>query len=202
MDKQAIREKFGGDYLADEHTFVLGSDHRFGIHFAERYYGRTILETCTGAGFITIQLAKTAKHVYTVEINPAHQKQAIANLEIAGLSDRVTFIEGSILDQTILNCLPEINGAFIDPDWAVNGPDHDYCFINSNTQPAADALLERILTITPNVAMVLPPATPTEEFGGLPDHEIERLYIGKSLELLCLYFGELIRAIGNTQFRI
>ena len=69
LNPNAIREKFGDDYIADERTFIMGIDQRFTRHFAERFIDLNILETCTGAGFTTISLARTAKHVITVEID-------------------------------------------------------------------------------------------------------------------------------------
>lgn len=202
MDRNAIRDKFGADYVANEHTFILGSDHRLTSHFAERFRGMQVLETCTGAGFTTIPLARLAKHVYTVEIDHTHQKQAIANIEIAGLEERVSFIHGSILDDSILDSLPPIDAAFIDPDWAVDGPDHVYRFINSNTRPPADTLLKRIFKITENIALVLPPYIDVQEFQNLPTHERECLYLGDSHELFCLYFGGLMKTEGKTEFRV
>jgi 16S rRNA G966 N2-methylase RsmD len=202
MNQNAIREKFGDDYIANEQTFKMGIDQRFSVHFAERFKNLRVLETCTGAGFSTISLARTAKHVFTVEIKKSHQEQAIRNVGKAGLSDYVTFIHGSILDQGLLNNLPSVDAAFIDPDWAVTGPDHVYCFIRSNTHPPADALLYMIFQITENVALVLPPFLDVKEFDSLPEHEREKLYLGDSHELLCLYFGELITSVGETEFRV
>ena len=202
MDQNAIREKFGDDYIADERTFKMGIDQRFSAHFAERFKNRRVLETCTGAGFSTISLAKTAKHVFTVEIDLSHQEQAIRNVGKAGLSDHVTFTHGSILDQGLLNNLPSVEAAFIDPDWAVTGPDHEYRFIHSNTHPPADTLLYMIFQITENVALVLPPFLDVKEFDSLPEHERERLYLGDSHELFCLYFGELITSVGETEFHV
>ena len=40
----------------------MGIDQRFTNHFAERFVGLNVLETCTGAGFTTLSLARTAKH--------------------------------------------------------------------------------------------------------------------------------------------
>ncbi len=74
----------------------MGIDQRFAAHFAERFKDLRVLETCTGAGFSTISLARTAKHVFTVEIDQSHQEQAISNVEKAGLSNRVTFLNGNI----------------------------------------------------------------------------------------------------------
>jgi hypothetical protein len=114
----------------------------------------------------------------------------------------VTFLVGNILDEGLLDELPLVDAAFLDPDWAVTGPDHVYRFIRSNTQPPADALLERILKITENVAIVLPPFVNIRELEKLPLNERQKLYIGKSHELYCLYFGNLIETLGDTEFRV
>ena len=81
----------------------MGIDQRFTAHFAEHFKDLNVLETCTGGGFTTISLARTAKHVFTVEIDKYIQKQAIDNVEKAGLSTHVSFIHGSILDQILLS---------------------------------------------------------------------------------------------------
>jgi 16S rRNA G966 N2-methylase RsmD len=198
--QHAIRKKFGGDYAADERTFIMGIDHRFTAHFAKRFRDFNVLETCTGAGFTTISLAKTAKHVFTVEIDKLIQEQAIKNIEKAGLLSQVSFIYGNILDQILLDSFLSIDAAFIDPDWATTGLDHVYRFINSKTKPPADIVLKKILEITKNVAIVLPPFINTEEFNSLPRHECEKLYLGKNHELFCLYFGKLIKSFGETRF--
>ena len=202
MALNRIRKKFGGDFVANEHTFILGSDIRFTSHFADRFENLNILESCTGAGFTTIQLAKVAKHVISVEIDKTHQKQATQNIAIAELSDKVTFIHGSILDQKLLDGLPLIDAAFLDPDWAVTGPDHKYRFLDSNTQPPADVLLDKMFELTKSVALILPPFVDVKELNNLPNHELERLYIGDSHELFCLYFGKLKKTIGETEFHV
>lgn len=202
MNANKIRKKFGNDYTADERTFKMGIDQRFTAHFAKRFRGLKVLETCTGAGFTTISLARTASHVFTVEIDQAHQNQAISNVEKAGLTTKVSFIHGSILDQGLLDSLPSVNAVFIDPDWADTDPDHIYRFINSNTRPPADIVLNKIFELTKNVAIVLPPLLDVQELDRLPGHEIEKLYLGESHELFCLYFGELITAFGETEFRV
>jgi SAM-dependent methyltransferase len=200
LNPNAIREKFGDDYLADERTFIMGIDQRITRHFAERFAGLNVLETCTGAGFSTIALARTARHVITVEIDESIRKKAISNVKKAGLSAKVTFLLGSILEAKTLKKIPKVDAAFIDPDWAVTGPDHIYRFQQSNTQPPADLVLRNMLNMTDNVAIVLPPFIPVEEFEGLPEHELEKIYLGDSHELFCLYFGDLIRFPGVTEF--
>jgi 16S rRNA G966 N2-methylase RsmD len=202
MNPNEIREKFGDDYIADERTFVMGIDQRLAAHFAERFKDLNVLETCTGGGFTTISLARTAKHVFTVEIDKSIQKQAISNVEKADLLTNVSFIHGNILDQSLLDNLPSVDAVFIDPDWSATGPDHVYSFTHSNTKPPADTVLSKIFEITENVAIVLPPLIEVQEFNNLPVHEREKLYLGASHELFCLYFGKLIKAFGETEFRI
>jgi SAM-dependent methyltransferase len=202
MLKRGIRKKFGNDYTADKKTFMMGIDQRFTAHMAERFRERNVLETCTGAGFTTIAVAREAAHVTTVEIEASHLAQARNNVAQAGLLSKVTFISGNILDEGVLNTLPPINAAFLDPDWAVSGPNHVFRFLNSNTRPPADQLLERILRITEDIALVLPPRVNTEELHGLAAHERESLYMEGKHELYCLYFGGLARSPGETSFYV
>ena len=202
INSKTIREKFGDNYMSDECTFIMGIDQRFTKHFAERFIGLNVLETCTGAGFTTISMARKAKHVITIEIDESNQKKAINNIKKAGLLPVVTFILGSILDPVIPKGLPPVDAVFIDPDWAVTGADHEYRFRQSNTQPPADLVLEKMFELTDNVAIVLPPLIKTEEFEDLPEHELEKLYLGESHELYCLYFGELKQFVGKTEFHV
>jgi hypothetical protein len=58
MLKSEIHKKFGDAYVANERTFKTGIDQRFTSHIAKRFLGRHVLDTCTGAGFSTISLAR------------------------------------------------------------------------------------------------------------------------------------------------
>ena len=202
VDQKEIYAKFGGDYIATEQTYRLGIDHRFTKHMAERFVGRSVLETCTGAGFTTIALARVATHVVTIEIDSLHQDQARRNVGKAGLSDQVTFVHGDALAKGILDHCPPIDAAFLDPDWAVGGPGHIYRFRQSNMRPPADQLLEHVFRLTKNVAIVLPPILDLRELEGLPEHERQRLYFDETHELYCLYFGRLARSYGETELRL
>lgn len=202
INPNAIKEKFGDDYMADKRTFITGIDQRFTKYFAMRFIGLNVLETCTGAGLTTLSLARTAKNVFTVEIDEANQKNAISNIEKAGLSSNLTFIHGSILDPDILKDLPTVDAVLIDPDWAVTEPDYEYRFQRSNTQPPADVVLRNMLKITDNVAINLPPFIQAQEFDGHPKHECEKLYLEENNELFCPYFSCLIRSLDETEFHI
>ncbi|MEB4209048.1 O-methyltransferase [Mycobacterium sp. 94-17] len=71
---------------------------------------RSILELGTLGGFSTIWLARGAGpqgRVVTLEYEPKHAEVARANLQRAGLADRVEVIVGAALDT-----LPTVNGPF------------------------------------------------------------------------------------------
>jgi len=202
LSRQQIRAKFGDDYIANDRTFRMGIDQRFTSRIAERFAGRRVLETCTGAGFTTIALARRVSHVVTVEIDPENQAQARRNVAKAGLEDRVTFVTGDVLEYGTLDQSPPFDAAFMDPDWGESGLEHLCHFRNSSTHPPADVLLERTLGLTPDVAIVLPPVTDVGEFAGLPTHERQHLYFGECHELYCLFFGRLSRSSGKTELRL
>jgi tRNA A58 N-methylase Trm61 len=111
----------------------MGIDRRFAAKIAERFRNRQTLETCTGGGFTTIELGRVAAHVFTVEIDPAHQAQAKQNVAMAGLLDRVTFVLRDIMLDDTWEALSGIDAAFLDPDWAVTGPDHVHRFRRSSS---------------------------------------------------------------------
>ena len=202
MDKDMIFNKFGEYYFADDMTFLLGIDIRFADHLAFRMKDRIVLETCTGGGFTTIALANYANHVYTVEIDSLRIKDAERNAEIAGVENKITFINNDILSKEIDKAIPDIDAAFLDPDWAVSGPDHEYRFRNSNTRPPSDLLLNLIFLKTKNVTLIQPPFVDPEEFKHLPPHECEKLYLNGQHELFCLHFGDLANIIGDSEHRV
>jgi SAM-dependent methyltransferase len=199
MDPQAIRAKFGDYYIATERTHRLGIDIRIARRVARRFEERYVLETCTGAGFTTIALAQVASHVTTVEIDPNHQAQAKANVARARLSERVTFIEGDALSDEVLRQAQGINAAFLDPDWAVTGPEHVYKFLRSNMRPPADDLLQRILLKTQDIALVLPPFIDLQELESLTAHELQTIYLEGAHALYCVYLGAVATTVGRTE---
>jgi len=202
VDRRKIREKFGGDYEADDNIYTMGIDRRFAAGIARRFGGRTVLETCTGGGFATIALAGEAARVYTVEIDPRHQTIAKANVARAGLGHKVSFILGDVLADGTIDRSVRYDAAFLDPDWAVTGEGHVFRFRDSNTRPPADRLLGIVLGFTPNIALILPPAVDLSELDGLPEHELQKMFMDGNLELYCLWFGDLKGTGTVTDFRI
>lgn len=202
MDSEKIVQKFGNNYLADENTFLMGIDIRITSDIAERFKDRIVLETCTGAGFSTISLARTANKVISIDISEKNQQQAKHNIKLAGFEKKVDFILGSSLDDKIIEQNKKINAAFLDPDWAILNDNHIYKFLDSNTKPESDLLLKKMYGITKNIALILPPFVNENELVDLPVNEKQKIYLNDELVLICLYFGELIKKKGETELRV
>lgn len=202
MDKEKIIKKFGNNYYADDYSFIMGIDVRFADHLAQRFKDYIVMETCSGAGFTTILLAKYARHVYSVDIDEIRLEIAKKNAQIAGLQNKITFLNGDVTETKTLELIPNVDSAFIDPDWAVSGENHVFRFLNSNTNPPSDKLLELINTKTPNITLIQPPKIDKKEFEILLPHECEYLYLNNQHELYCLHFGKLTKLIGETKFEI
>jgi 16S rRNA G966 N2-methylase RsmD len=202
MEREITRAKFGADYSADDVTFRMGIDIRFADHIADRFTGRVVLETCTGGGFTTIALARKAAHVFSVEIDPERQMLAKRNAGVAGIGEKITFIRADIFDVEIESLPRRIDAALVDPDWADTEDNHVYRFLDSTTRPPSDWLLDYLADYTENITLVQPPSIDENEFNHLLPHELEKLYLFGNLELYCLHFGELLRNVGKTEFRV
>jgi len=203
MDKEKIIKKFGKEYQVDDETFVMGIHHLLGDHIAQRFKGyEIVLDSCCGAGFMSISLAKHVNQVIAVEVNPKNLTQAQYNARIANVSDRIKFILGDILDKSILNEISSIDAAFLDPDWTMVGEVKTaHTSKLYNMQPSADKLFIEINKLTQNIALRLPREIDLSELKGLPTHEFEKIYLDDEFKFYCVYFGELLRKAGDTEFK-
>lgn len=203
MDKEKILKKFGQEgYRIDNDTSIMGIHYLLGDHIAQRFEEcDTVLDTCCGAGFMSIALAKYVNQIIAVEVNSKRLEQAENNTKLAGVFSKTQFILGDILDERILNQLPKIDAALLDPDWAITGEfKTTHSSKLSKMQPSADKLFNEINKLTQNIAIRLPREINLSELKFLPYHELEKIYLDDDFKFYCAYFGKLIRKIGNTEF--
>ena len=194
MTPTKILEKFGGNYIATQDTFHMGINHKLGAEIAQRFYGtETVLDTCTGAGFMTIALARIAKHVVSVDINPEHLEMTRKNSEIAGLKN-ISYILGDITDPKIIEKVGKVDSAFLDPDWAKPGDSKEIHVQDiEGMVPNGRILFELIHKITPNIAFRLPKEIDIPALTSLPSHEIVASKIDGKIKFFTAYFGSLKR---------
>lgn len=184
MDKKEYK-KIGKNFHFSDDTLLYGITPRLGQHLAERFKAMCILETCTGAGFLTIELAKIAKKVITVDISQEALNQAKHNTKVENVESKITFLQGDILSQNILDQIPAVDGAILDPVW-----NHQNLNL-AHMSPPAHLLYETIKIRTENIALILPPNTEEKSLEQFPEHEQELLYLDGMPALMCLYFGHL-----------
>lgn len=190
--------------MADDKTFSMGIHYLLGDYIAKRFKKReVVLDCCCGAGFMAIALAKNTDKIIAVDNDSEHLKQAKRNIKLAGFEHKIKFIFVNILDESILNKLPKIEAAFLDPDWSAKGKDkHSHCSKFSNMQPPVDKLFEKINKKTQNIVLRLPREVELKELSALPVHELEKVYLDDDFKFYCAYFGNLAKQIGKTEAKI
>lgn len=201
MDKNLIFEKFGGAYVANPDTYHMGIHSSLGDKIAQRFKGSKIcLDTCLGAGFMTLNLAKYVEKVIGVDVNPAHLEEARNNTKIAGIESQVEIIQGDVLE--VIDTL-EFDSAFLDPDWAKVGESKENHVMELYQMvPNAEILLEKVFKKAKNVCLRLPKEFDLNKLNLLSSHESEAVYQDDKLKFYCIYFGSLIKKEGNTELRV
>ena len=203
MEREKIIKKFGKEYQVDNETFIMGIHYLLGDHIAQRFKGYdVVLDTCCGAGFMSIALAKYVNQVIAVEINPKYLEQAKNNVKIADISSKIRFILGYILYNKTTKTIHNIDGFFLDPDWAaVVEIKTTHTSKLSSMQPPADRLFTEMSERTKNIALRLPKEIDLSELENLPSHELEKIYLDDDFKFYRAYFGKLAKEICNTEFR-
>jgi SAM-dependent methyltransferase len=182
MEKKEF-DSLGPGYRAPGKSLLYAISPRLGRHLAERFRDNVVLECCTGAGFLTIELAKTARHVVTVETEDSYLRAAQYNMRLAGVKN-VTFIHGDVLDPQTLSKIPKLDAAILDPVWG--DTPGEMC-------PPPDRLIPIVQAYTRNIALILPPTADKHAIDSFSPDETERFYLDDKLALVVLYTGKLAR---------
>lgn len=201
MDPELVIKKFGDKYQGNADTYHMGIKRALAEPVAKRFIGHKVcLDTCLGAGFMALVLAKQAGKIIGIDSNPEHLNQAKENFKIAGL-DNVEFVLGDVMK--IIDKVEEFDCAFLDPDWAkVGDSKEDHVLSLSEMVPPADLLLDQVFKFTKNVCIRLPKEFDCSKLNYLPEHETEAIYLGNKLRFYCIYFGDLVKNLGNTELRV
>lgn len=201
MDERLIEKKFGNKYLANKDSYHMGIHHSLGEAIAKRFGGQKIcLDSCSGAGFMALMLAKYVDMVISLDVNQEHIQQAKENSKIAGVEHKIRFI-----DEDVINAIESLDfeAAFLDPDWAKPGDEKgNHVSELSEMNPPADILLAKVFKKTQNVCLRLPKSFNLEKLSNLPLHEVEAVYLENELKFYCIYFGCLMKIEGNSELRV
>jgi 16S rRNA G966 N2-methylase RsmD len=193
IDRAKVIKKFGHAFDVDDETYVMGVNHLLSENIAKRFiHHKAVLDTCCGAGFMSVAIAKYAGKVIAVDIDHNHLSQARNNATLAS-AENIDFVLGDILKILTNGKLQKIDAAFLDPDWAKpNSKKTAHVSMLSDMQPSAEILFNETSRMTKNICLRLPKEIDIAELKKLPPHELEPIHLDNELKFYCAYFGDLI----------
>jgi 16S rRNA G966 N2-methylase RsmD len=145
----------------------------------------TILDSCAGSGLFSHVLA-IKYTVISVEIDP--MRLEIARKFVKFTNAKINLLPGSIIDDLILNSIPKVSAAFLDPDWRKANKDGSF----DKMEPPLDVLLSKIKTKTNNIMIRLPRTTDLSQLARLVSEyfTVEEFYIDEKMQFYVAYLGK------------
>lgn len=155
------------------------------LYRAERLACKVLVDLCCGFGFHSFAFAQFCNHVIAVDIDEKKITQARKYAEKLGIKN-ITFLCDDALSSKILVQIPSTDIVFCDPERLTAETERSLATIAPNVHK----VLELYRTITPAIAIELPPHLRDVVF----DAEYEYLSVDGALNRLTLYFGALKKA--------
>lgn len=197
--------------IGDEEGLLLTSYQKASEHTAERIENKLgkipVLELCCGVGGTTIFLAKKLEHIFAVDINPFRIQAAKQNAKIFRVINKITFIEGNILDEKLLSNFKNknIKAVVTDVEWRddLNKSLKETTSDIFKTIPSTPIVFEKVNgLITSNIVMHLAANTNKDQLFKLGVCEIEELKLNGIVKFINVYFGDLVDKHGITEFEM
>lgn len=213
IDEVGKRYRFSSSLpiIGDEEGVLLTSYQSASEHTAKRILDKMgkvdVFEICSGVGGTSIFLAKYLSHIYSLDINESRIKAAEINAKTFGVSDKITFIQGDALDESIIKQMKskKIDVVVSDVEWrsdlssslSETTPDI------SKTIPSTPILYEKITRLlTKNIVMHMAANTDKTQLMCLGQCEIEEMVYKGQVKFINVYFGALIDKVGVTRFEM
>lgn len=195
--------------VGDEEGLLLTSYQLASEHTAERIVknlGKVpVLEICCGVGGTTVFLAKYLPHVYAVDLSSTRIEAAKINAKTFGVEDKITFIHGDGLDETILKKAKNdgVQAVITDVEWRNNLSKtlQETTPNIEETIPSTPRLYEQLSQlVTSNIAMHMAANSNKNQLTALADCEVEELTYQGITKFINVYFGSLIDLPGISNF--
>jgi trimethylguanosine synthase len=185
-----MQEKFSKTIQGDDDALFMSVQEVAALHVAERLKKyQTCVELCTAVGAMAINIARYIPHVIGVDLDPQRIEDAKKNAKIYGVSDKVEFIVGDVLDEELLNSI-KADVAILDPDWSTEGSEKSMHTIDIDSmQPSMRQMI--LLTrkyITTNIVIRVPKHFTLETLSEFGPYELESIHIDDKLKFKVVYF--------------
>lgn len=142
------------NFKFDEYGLYAITPHLYSRPIVSRIKGTHVVDASCSIGGMTIALALAGKMVTAIELDRKRLDLARQNAEIAGVSDRITFVEGNSLE-----ILPDLaaDAVFFDGQWAGPEQGSGRAFGLEHFLPDGRSFLNVAFRVTDEVAIRIPP---------------------------------------------
>jgi SAM-dependent methyltransferase len=190
---------YGDDYGVWMSNYLPIAEHA-GI----RLSGKLVLELCCGLGVTTIGLSRYARHVYSIDWDSIRVADAIKNLDLYNLGDRVTFLVGDCMNRDLL-IKTQVDAVYIDPGWKLKD-EKDWSVIAkrpAETEPPIPDAFQLVSTsVASDIIVRVPPGFTYDMMSEMDDCELESIYLNGRLVFKYAYYGTLKKLVGETTANI
>jgi 16S rRNA G966 N2-methylase RsmD len=199
-----VGHRFSRPMIGDADGLFMANYEVAARHLADRLRCHRVMELCCGIGATTVCLAETCDEVYGVDCDARRLEYARTNAAAWGVSDRVRFICGDALDETLLRSLPRPHVVFADPEWEpAEHPLSEHARDPRQTQPPTDQLVAVVRShVTENIVLRMPLETELEHLRPLGPCEVEQVNIDGQPKFSYLYYGAPARRPARTEMHL
>jgi len=190
-----MESKFSKNINSDSEAFYMSCPEVVAKHIANKLSQfKTCVELCCAVGMLSIQLAKKMKKVYAIDIDKQRIEHAKNNAKLYGVTDKINFIIGDVLDYNLLKSV-SAEVAILDPDWSQEGSEkHNHVKSIEKTQPD----LRKMFTltkkyITKNIVIRVPKTFTFKTLKDFGPCNIENIIWNNSVKFKVVYFLEDIK---------
>lgn len=185
-----MKNKFSKNIFSDNDAFYMSTPEIVAEHIANQLAKyKTCAEMCCAIGMLSVQLAKKMDKVLAIDINKERIGNAKKNAKLYGVSEKIDFINGDVLDENLLKKL-SVDVAVLDPDWSKNETDKSLHVKNiDDTQPSLKKMfgLTKKL-VTKNIVARIPKTFDAATLSELGACRIENIIWNNEIKFKVAYF--------------
>ena len=183
--------KFSKEIYGDADGIYMSCPEVISKHLAEKLAKyKTGVELCCALGITVIQLAKKLEYVYGIDMDTERIISAKKNAQLYGVQNKTEFIQGNVLDETLLKSI-QAEVAILDPDWSAGSNKKEHVVDLEMTQPSMkDMFYKAKENITHNLVLRIPNTFTFETLSILGKCEIENIIWDNRVRFKYAFFAD------------
>ncbi len=183
--------KFSKEIYGDADGIYMSCPEVISKHLAEKLAKyKTGVELCCALGITVIQLAKKLEYVYGIDMDTERIISAKKNAQLYGVQNKTEFIQGNVLDETLLKSI-QAEVAILDPDWSAGSNKKEHVADLEMTQPSMKDMFFKVKkNITHNLVLRIPNTFTFETLSILGKCEIENIIWDNRVRFKYAFFAD------------